>query len=120
MRAADVVIVVSGTDGALPSVVAGLVSAPIIAVVRLMRARVCCMPLQAEAPDAVLRLQPTSVGYGASLGGVSALLGSLTASSPGTPQCKLRHEHVTAHGCTTTRSAELACTLMLQQHTWRC
>lgn len=42
VRAADVVVVVSGTDGVLPSVVAGLVEAPVIAV-------------------------PTSVGYGASL-----------------------------------------------------
>ena len=58
IRAADVVVAVSGTDGALASVVAGLVSAPVIAV-------------------------PTSVGYGASLGGISSLLGSLTASSPG-------------------------------------
>ena len=52
------VVVVSGGDGAVPSVVAGLVSAPVIAV-------------------------PTSVGYGASLGGISALLSSLATSSPG-------------------------------------
>ncbi len=42
MRAADVIVVVAGTDGALPAVVAGLVEAPVIAV-------------------------PTSVGYGAAL-----------------------------------------------------
>ncbi len=42
VRAADVIVVVAGTDGALPSVVAGLVEAPVIAV-------------------------PTSVGYGAAL-----------------------------------------------------
>ena len=52
------VVVVSGGDGAVPSVIAGLVSAPIIAV-------------------------PTSVGYGASLGGISSLLASLATSSPG-------------------------------------
>ena len=52
------VVVVSGGDGAVPSVIAGLVSAPVIAV-------------------------PTSVGYGASLGGISSLLASLATSSPG-------------------------------------
>ncbi len=58
LRRARVVVVVAGMDGALPSVVAGLVSAPVIAV-------------------------PTSVGYGASLGGVAALLSMLTSCSPG-------------------------------------
>ncbi|KAK9819861.1 hypothetical protein WJX72_003418 [[Myrmecia] bisecta] len=58
VRAADVVIVISGTDGALPAVVAGLVEAPVIAV-------------------------PTSVGYGAALSGITPLLSALTASSPG-------------------------------------
>ena len=52
------VVVVSGNDGALPAVVAGLVEAPVIAV-------------------------PTSVGYGASLSGIAPLLAALTASSPG-------------------------------------
>lgn len=52
------VIVVAGMDGALPSVVGGLVSAPVIAV-------------------------PTSIGYGASFGGVSALLTMLNSCSPG-------------------------------------
>ncbi len=51
---ARVVIVVAGMEGALPSVVGGLVSAPVIAV-------------------------PTSVGYGASFGGVAALLGMLNS-----------------------------------------
>lgn len=55
---ADVVVVVAGMEGALPSVVGGLVSAPIIAV-------------------------PTSVGYGAAFGGVAALLGMLTSCAPG-------------------------------------
>jgi pyridinium-3,5-biscarboxylic acid mononucleotide synthase len=51
---ARVLIVVAGMEGALPSVVGGLVSAPVIAV-------------------------PTSIGYGASLGGVAALLGMLNS-----------------------------------------
>lgn len=54
IRAARVLIVVAGMEGALPSVVGGLVDKPVIAV-------------------------PTSVGYGASLGGVTALLGMLTS-----------------------------------------
>lgn len=58
VRAADVVVVVAGTDGALPAVVAGLVEAPVVTV-------------------------PTSVGYGAALGGVTPLLSALVASSPG-------------------------------------
>lgn len=52
------VIVCAGMDGALPSVVAGLVSTPVIAV-------------------------PTSVGYGASFGGVSAMLTMLNSCAPG-------------------------------------
>jgi NCAIR mutase (PurE)-related protein len=51
---ARVIIVVAGMEGALPSVVGGLVSAPVIAV-------------------------PTSIGYGASFGGVAALLGMLNS-----------------------------------------
>jgi pyridinium-3,5-biscarboxylic acid mononucleotide synthase len=51
---ARVIICVAGMEGALPSVVAGLVAAPVIAV-------------------------PTSVGYGASFGGVAALLGMLNS-----------------------------------------
>jgi len=54
LDAARVIIVVAGMEGALPSVVGGLVSAPVIAV-------------------------PTSVGYGASFGGVAALLGMLNS-----------------------------------------
>jgi NCAIR mutase (PurE)-related protein len=52
------VIVVAGMEGALPSVVAGLVRAPVIAV-------------------------PTSVGYGAAFDGLAALLGMLNACAPG-------------------------------------
>jgi NCAIR mutase (PurE)-related protein len=54
LRAARVLIVVAGMEGALPSVVGGLVDKPVIAV-------------------------PTSVGYGASFGGVAALLGMLNS-----------------------------------------
>ena len=55
---ARVVVVVAGMDGALPSVVGGLVSAPVIAV-------------------------PTSVGYGASFGGLAALLTMLNSCATG-------------------------------------
>ncbi|NLI77433.1 MAG: nickel pincer cofactor biosynthesis protein LarB [Candidatus Riflebacteria bacterium] len=58
IRRADVVIAVAGMEGALPSVVGGLVAAPLIAV-------------------------PTSVGYGASFQGLAALLGMLNACSAG-------------------------------------
>jgi NCAIR mutase (PurE)-related protein len=56
LQAARVIICVAGMEGALPSVVGGLVSVPVIAV-------------------------PTSVGYGASFGGVAALLGMLNSCS---------------------------------------
>jgi len=58
LREASVLIVVAGMEGALPSVVAGLVGRPIIAV-------------------------PTSVGYGTGLGGFSALLTMLNGCAPG-------------------------------------
>jgi NCAIR mutase (PurE)-related protein len=58
LQKAHVLVVVAGMEGALPSVVAGLVARPIIAV-------------------------PTSVGYGANLGGLSALLGMLTSCGSG-------------------------------------
>ncbi len=58
LDAARVIIVVAGMEGALPSVVAGLVSVPVIAV-------------------------PTSVGYGASFGGIAALLGMLNSCAAG-------------------------------------
>lgn len=57
LRRARAVIVCAGMEGALPSVVGGLVAAPVIAV-------------------------PTSVGYGAALGGLTALLGMLNSCSP--------------------------------------
>jgi NCAIR mutase (PurE)-related protein len=58
VQAANVVIAVAGMEGALPGVVAGLVARPVIAV-------------------------PTSVGYGANLGGLTALFGMLSSCSSG-------------------------------------
>jgi NCAIR mutase (PurE)-related protein len=58
LRAAECVVVVAGMDGALPSVVAGLVSAPVIGV-------------------------PTSVGYGVAAGGLAAAASMLASCSPG-------------------------------------
>ena len=58
LRAARALVVVAGMEGALPSVVAGLVDRPVIAV-------------------------PTSVGYGASFGGLAALLAMLTSCASG-------------------------------------
>lgn len=58
LRSATVLIVVAGMEGALPSVVGGLVDKPVIAV-------------------------PTSVGYGAAFGGIAALLGMLNSCASG-------------------------------------
>ena len=58
IRKAKVIIVVAGMEGALPSIVGGMVDKPVIAV-------------------------PTSVGYGANFGGLSALLGMLTSCASG-------------------------------------
>ncbi len=58
LAAARVIIVIAGMEGALPTVVAGLVDVPVIAV-------------------------PTSIGYGASFGGIAALLGMLNSCSAG-------------------------------------
>jgi NCAIR mutase (PurE)-related protein len=58
LQSARVLIVVAGMEGALPSVVGGLVNVPVIAV-------------------------PTSIGYGASLGGIAALLGMLNSCASG-------------------------------------
>lgn len=58
LRAADVIIVIAGMEGALASVVGGLVDVPVIAV-------------------------PTSIGYGANLGGLSALLSMLNSCANG-------------------------------------
>ena len=58
LRTANVIIAVAGMEGALPSVVAGLVACPVIAV-------------------------PTSVGYGANLGGLTTLFAMLTSCASG-------------------------------------
>ncbi|MGI8578608.1 MAG: nickel pincer cofactor biosynthesis protein LarB [Nocardioidaceae bacterium] len=58
LASADCLIVVAGMEGALPSVVGGLTGVPLVAV-------------------------PTSVGYGASFGGLAALLGMLNSCAPG-------------------------------------
>ena len=58
VRLADALVVVAGMEGALPSVVGGLVGKPLVAV-------------------------PTSVGYGASFGGLSALLPMMNSCAPG-------------------------------------
>ena len=64
LRDAAVVIVIAGMDGALPSVVGGLVRAPVIAV-------------------------PTSVGYGSSFRGLSALLAMLNSCAAGVTVCNI-------------------------------
>lgn len=61
---ADAIVVVAGMEGALPSVVGGLTGVPLVAV-------------------------PTSVGYGASFGGLSALLGMLNSCAPGVVVCNI-------------------------------
>ncbi len=58
LRTADVIIAIAGMEGALPSVIAGLVASPVIAV-------------------------PTDVGYGTSLQGLTALFAMLTSCAPG-------------------------------------
>jgi NCAIR mutase (PurE)-related protein len=58
LRRARVVVVAAGMDGALPSVVAGLVAVPVVAL-------------------------PTSVGYGAAFGGLAALLAMVNSCAPG-------------------------------------
>jgi pyridinium-3,5-biscarboxylic acid mononucleotide synthase len=58
IQSANAIIVIAGMEGALPSVVAGLARSPVIAV-------------------------PTSVGYGASFGGIAALLGMLNSCAAG-------------------------------------
>ena len=58
MLEANVLVVVAGMEGALPSVIAGLVSVPVVAV-------------------------PTSIGYGASFGGLAPLLAMLNSCATG-------------------------------------
>jgi NCAIR mutase (PurE)-related protein len=72
IQSASVVIVVAGMEGALPSVIGGLVNAPVIAV-------------------------PTSVGYGASFGGLAALLGMLNSCAPGLAVVNIDNGYGAAH-----------------------
>lgn len=64
LESADCLVVVAGMEGALPSVIGGLTGVPLVAV-------------------------PTSVGYGASLGGVAALLAMLNSCAPGVVVCNI-------------------------------
>lgn len=68
LTTANVAVVVAGMEGALPSVVAGLVDCPVIAV-------------------------PTSIGYGAGMGGFAALLGMLNSCSPGLAVVNIDNGH---------------------------
>jgi pyridinium-3,5-biscarboxylic acid mononucleotide synthase len=69
---ANAIVVVAGMEGALPSVVGGLVDRPVIAV-------------------------PTSVGYGASLGGIAALLAMLNSCAPGVSVVNIDNGYGAAH-----------------------
>jgi NCAIR mutase (PurE)-related protein len=69
---ANAVVAVAGMEGALPSVIGGLVDRPVIAV-------------------------PTSVGYGASLGGVAALLAMLNSCAPGVSVVNIDNGYGAAH-----------------------
>ena len=69
---ANVVIAVAGMEGALPSVVAGLVDRPVIAV-------------------------PSSVGYGTSLNGLAALLAMLNSCAPGVSVVNIDNGYGAAH-----------------------
>lgn len=64
LATADCLVVVAGMDGALPSAIGGLVGVPLVAV-------------------------PTSVGYGASFGGLAALLTMLNSCAPGVVVCNI-------------------------------
>ncbi|MQA86225.1 MAG: nickel pincer cofactor biosynthesis protein LarB [Streptosporangiales bacterium] len=64
LESADCLVVVAGMEGALPSIVGGLVGVPLVAV-------------------------PTSVGYGTSLGGLAALLAMLNSCAPGVVVCNI-------------------------------
>ena len=69
---ANAIVVVAGMEGALPSVVAGLIDRPVIAV-------------------------PTSVGYGVSLGGIAALLAMLNSCAPGVSVVNIDNGYGAAH-----------------------
>jgi NCAIR mutase (PurE)-related protein len=76
MEACNVLLVVAGMEGALPSAVAGLVSKPVIAV-------------------------PTSVGYGASFGGLAALLGMLNSCGSGVTVVNIDNGYGAAYAAAT-------------------
>ncbi len=81
LREADVVVVVAGMEGALPSVVAGLIATPVVAV-------------------------PTSVGYGASFDGLAALLAMLNSCAAGLAVVNIDNGFGAGHlACTILRSA---------------
>jgi len=82
LHAANALIVVAGMEGALPSVVGGLVDRPVIAV-------------------------PTSVGYGASLGGLAALLAMLNSCAAGVTVVNI--DNGFGAGCAAARINRLAC-----------
>jgi NCAIR mutase (PurE)-related protein len=69
---ANVIVAVAGMEGALPSVIGGLVDRPVVAV-------------------------PTSVGYGASLGGLAALLAMLNSCAPGVSVVNIDNGYGAAH-----------------------
>jgi NCAIR mutase (PurE)-related protein len=69
---ANVIVAVAGMEGALPSVIGGLVDRPVIAV-------------------------PTSVGYGASFGGITALLAMLNSCAPGVSVVNIDNGYGAAH-----------------------
>jgi NCAIR mutase (PurE)-related protein len=69
---ANVIVAVAGMEGALPSVIGGLVDRPVIAV-------------------------PTSVGYGASFGGIAALLAMLNSCAPGVSVVNIDNGYGAAH-----------------------
>ncbi|MBI2160675.1 MAG: nickel pincer cofactor biosynthesis protein LarB [Candidatus Rokubacteria bacterium] len=72
LAAANVIVAVAGMEGALPSVIGGLVDRPVIAV-------------------------PTSVGYGASFGGLAALLAMLNSCAPGVSVVNIDNGYGAAH-----------------------
>ena len=89
LLAANVLIVIAGMEGALPSVVGGLVDKPVIAV-------------------------PTSVGYGASFGGIAALLAMLNSCASGVTVVNINNgfgagyaasliNQLASHGCLNNR-----------------
>jgi NCAIR mutase (PurE)-related protein len=69
---ANVIVAVAGMEGALPSVIAGLVDRPVVAV-------------------------PTSVGYGTSFGGIAALLAMLNSCAPGVSVVNIDNGYGAAH-----------------------